>query len=944
MANLAMTPERWQRLQALCLAAQEQPPSARDAFLEGACAGDATLRREVESLLALSVSGFLSAPAVGNLLSQSTGSTWLGRRIGSYEIQSLLGAGGMGEVYRARDTRLQRDVAIKVLPPPFALDPERLARFEREARLLAALNHPNIAIIHGIEEDGDVRALVLELVEGETIAERLRRRGPLPTATVLSIGKQIADALAAAHHKGIIHRDLKPLNLMITPTGVVKVLDFGLAIMRQPTAASSSSMTIAESELLLAMGIALLGTPRYMSPERFEGKLADARSDIWALGCVMYEMMAGRPPFDGATVAALMAAVMSTEPPPLALLPSPQPKALTRAVTKCLAKNPDERWQTARDLSSELKWILEADVTDATKPGRSRAIAWGSVLVVVIVALATLGLYLTRPTREPEHQPTRFSIFPPETTSFRELAVSPDGRHIAFIAEAPDGSTQLWLRDLSDSQLQPVGVDNPSSPFWSPDSQFVGFFTRDKLQKVKLGSHVPEPLASIDSRDFLSRPGGSWSRDGLILYSDDAGVHEVPATGGREIDVLARSKEEAPRWPAWLPDGLHFVFTASFQGGIYLGSLRSPARQRIASARSRAIFVPPNRIVFQSGAELLAQRLDLQTWQPIGSPIRVAEGLAEDRLGHPTYGGASATLAYLAQPLSELVWVDRRGARLGSVTGPGNDWTPVLSPDERKVAFVREGQSSDTTDIFVLDLGTGITSQFTFGPPLSRQPVWSADSSRITFTSKRNGGGIFEKVASGAGNEDQLLPLPAGPVAAFDGFCDRSPNARSILERVGPFRLVIHPLTEGANEIELPGAGSFGCGQFSPDGLFVAYSGRSSIRIASVSSPAQSSVLVQGENLMLPRWRRDGQELFYVNARDAKFMAILVDAHTKRSLAPPVPLFDVPGVRFMPGPQKVAIVPSADELSYAVAKDGQRFIVRRSLRDRGAVPAIVILN
>jgi Tol biopolymer transport system component len=539
-----------------------------------------------------------------------------------------------------------------------------------------------------------------------------------------------------------------------------------------------------------------------------------------------------------------------------------------------------------------------------------------------------------------DQQPTRFSIFPPESTRFRELAVSPDGRHIAFIVEAPDRSTQLWVRNLDDAQLQQVGVESPRSPFWSPDSQVIGFFTVDKLQKVKLGFHVAELIADVHAPTGSSRLGASWRRDGLILYGDDTGLHAVRATGGRPVDVLSRSTEVQPVWPTFLPDGVHFIFTEALQRGIYLGSLHSSSWEQIVGAPSRATFIPPDQLVFQAGTALYAQSLNTQTWKPVGTPIIVAKGLAEDWTSNSLYAGTTTTFAYLARPLTELVWVDRQGARQASVTQLGNDMNPVLSADDHKVAFERpSSDSARGSDIFVVDLGTGVVSQFTFGAA-SQQPVWSVDGSRMTFASVRSGGGIFEKLASGAGREHLLRRYPGDVRPSGFTLCDRSPDGRFLLQKATG-RLYIQPLS-AASAIELSEeySPSVGCGQFSPDGRSVVYSDLRGIEIADVSSPSQPSTLAYGRGLFMPKWRRDGQEVFYISVSDAKVMAVPIDARTKRPAGSPVALFDTPSIHSRP--QEQAFAP--DLITYAVAKDAQRFIIRRTPTDGGAEPATVVMN
>jgi serine/threonine protein kinase len=618
-----MTPERWQEIERVYHAALERSNHDRAAFLVEACGDDDALRLEVESLLAqeAGAAGFMSVPAVVGAQSRQTGWPLNGRQLGAYSIQSPLGIGGMGEVYRARDTKLGRDVAIKVLPAQWLADPERRARFEREARLLASLNHPHIGAIYGVEPAGDVDALVLELVEGTTLAERLTKGKPSLRET-LRIATQIADGLGAAHEKGIVHRDLKPANIKITPAGVVKVLDFGLAkIASDDSAGPDLSQSPTGSIGGTREGL-ILGTAAYMSPEQARGQRVDKRSDIWAFGCVVYEMLTGRLAFDGETASDTIAAILSREPDWTAI-PTAVPADITRLLRRCLQKDANRRLHDIADARIEIdESSNEAGRIDSKPRSRERLLWVG--LVVALAGGAAIGAWSLRRS-EPAAEEVRLEINTPPTFDPISLAISPDGRKLAFVA-TDDGTSRLWVRSIDSGSVRALArTDNASSPFWSPDNRSIGFHSEGQLKRVDLETGSVRALTAVSPM-----LGGTWNKDGTILFNAGTGssLWRVSADGGElvrvtELDQLNRFH----RSPQFLPDGRHFLFyVIGPASGIYVGQLESSeAPRRILEAQA-GVYTASGHLFFVRDGTLLAQALDTTRLELTGSPTAIASG------------------------------------------------------------------------------------------------------------------------------------------------------------------------------------------------------------------------------------------------------------------------------------------------------------------------------
>jgi Tol biopolymer transport system component/predicted Ser/Thr protein kinase len=848
----------------------------------------------------------------------------VGTRLGSYEILAPIGAGGMGEVYRARDTKLKREVALKVLPDSFARDPERMARFQREAEVLASLNHPNIAAIYGVEE----RALVMELVAGETL------KGPLPLDTALNYAKQIAEALEAAHEKGIIHRDLKPANIMITSAGVVKVLDFGLAAVSQSSEPSNpaNSPTLTISPTHAGM---ILGTAGYMSPEQARGKVVDKRADIWAFGVVLNEMLTGKPLFEGETVSDTLAAVLEREPQFDRV-----PAKAQRLLKKCLEKDPKRR---LRDIGDA--WDLLEDAPAKIALSRSRLV-WVLATVAAALALIAAALALVHfREKPPVKEMVRFEIPAPANTTLGDLAVSPDGRKIAFVATAADRKPMLWVRSLDSDEARPLaGTEDAGYPFWSPDSRFIAFWSGEKLKRIEAAGGPA--LTLCDAPTFT---GGVWTSDKRILFGTQGPLQVVLASGGMPTPVttLDHSRNElAHVVPAMLPDGHHFVYwrfsIPPENGGLYVGSLDAKPEQqstkRLLADATPAQYVPsplagsaPGFLLFlrgftllsaAAGSTLMAQPFDPKRLELSGEAIAIAE--------HLTSGSASPTgvLAFRTVELqgnSQLNWYDRKGKVLSTLGEIGEYEELALSPDQTRVAYWRRG------DLWLFEFARGVNTKFTFGN-ISEHPAWSADGSRIAFISIRGSEfGIYQKASNLAGQEELLYQSPESK-----GQANWAPDGRFLMyhapssDRKQQDDLWILPMGGSATDRKplsfLRTEFSEFDGQFSPDGRWVAYvsnqSGRYEIYVlpfdaSNPGSPAPGGLhQVSKDGGDYVHWNGDGKELFYL-APDGYLMSVDVSAA---------------GGAFQTGAPQRLFKSSASSDAWDASADGKRFLI--------AVPAV----
>src|SRR4051812_2219825 len=663
-----------------------------------------------------------------------------GQRLGPYEIVSRIGAGGMGEVYRARDTTLNRDVAIKVLPDLFANDPERLARFRREAQMLAALNHPNIAHIHGFEDAGGVHALVMELVDGEDLAQRLTR-GAIPLDEALPVATQIIEALAAAHEQGIIHRDLKPANIKIRPDGAIKILDFGLAKALDPLASSPAGAALANSPtlttpaMLSGVGV-LLGTASYMSPEQAKGRLVDRRSDVWAFGCVFYEMLTGRPAFDGNSVTEILAAVLKTEPD-WRLLPNDTPASISRLLRRCLQKDLKRRLRDIADASFDIDEIAVPSFpgprADAAGARRRERLAWTlAVAVLALTSLVGIG-WVLRP-KPPPPPMMRLEIATPPTTDLPSLAVSPDGRTIVFAATT-EGGARLWLRPLDATTARPLaGTEDARDPFWSPDSRSIGFFAAGHLKRIDVEGGSAQILADVIG-GALGAGGASWGPDGTILYAPpqtSSGIYRVSSNGGESTAVTPPMNGGFYSLPQFLPDGHHFMYAVVMSNmaesadrrGIFVGRTDGVEVRRLLDVDQA--WYSTGYLVFVRQGVLLAQRFD-----PVRLSLEGRPWTLVDQIVSPSIGARPAVSTSDAGPviyragsgvrLRQFVWFDRAGTELAKVGEPiPNALNPSLSPDGRRVAMHAEFDAN--VDIWLLESGRGLLNRFTTEPTVEAFP------------------------------------------------------------------------------------------------------------------------------------------------------------------------------------------------------------------------------
>ncbi len=874
-----------------------------------------------------------------------------GTTLGPYQIVGALGAGGMGEVYRARDPKLNRDLALKILPELFARDPERLARFKREAQMLASLNHPNIAAIYGFEDSGDIQALVLELVEGPTLAERLEGLGAegkgLAIAEALPIARQICEALEAAHEQGIIHRDLKPANVKVRPDGTVKVLDFGLAKL---TASADRASDMSNSPTMMAsMPGTILGTAAYMSPEQATGKEADRASDVWAFGCVLYEMLTGRRAFQGDSVSEVLANVLKTEPD-WARLPADVPDGLRRVLRRCLQKDQKRRLRDIREVRLEMDEARdEPPVTGHPAPSttqrRQRLLLIAALAVMTIIA----GIALQRAFRTaPTPAEVRLEINTPPTTDPTSLAISPDGRTIVFVA-ASEGRLRLWLRFLDSVAARPLtGTDGAQNPFWSPDSQSVGFFADGKLKRMEIDGGSVQILATAP------RGTGTWSRDGVILFARlGMSIFRVADTGGEPVAVTHVENEQGSHFsPQFLPDGRHFLYWvrgSSDVQGIHVGQLGSTQSRRLLEADPGAMYASSGHLLFVRQGTLLAQAFDPVRLELTGNPFPVAEQVANAQQGSGAGVSVSGagSIAYRAGTGGaerQFVWLDRSGNETGRLGDPVRTTLsqPSLSPDGRRVVLYRN--VSRNTDIWLLETTRGSLTRFTTDVADDVYPVWSPEGGRIVFSSNRKGTpDLYQKSAVAGGSEELLLSTAQNKIAT-----DWSPDGRFVLfnnqDAKGGVDIRALPIDAngrpGMPFTVVETSSDEQGGQFSPDGTWIAYqsdeSGRVEIYVQPFPGPGNKwPVSTNGGSQV--RWRRDGRELFYV-ALDGRLMAVPIRV-ASNAQAPEV---GAPVALFTP-PLGGAVQQADYRHQYMVSSDGRRFLAA-TVQEQATSPITVILN
>jgi eukaryotic-like serine/threonine-protein kinase len=857
-----------------------------------------------------------------------------GKTVGPYQILSAIGAGGMGEVYRARDTRLDRTVAIKVLSAHLVERADSRERFDREARTIAGLNHPHICTLFDVGHQYGTDYLVMEYLEGETLAERLKK-GPLPMEQVLQYAIEISDALDKAHRKGVTHRDLKPGNIVLTKSGT-KLLDFGLAKLQQeakPATPFSELPTIQGGET--AEGT-ILGTLQYMAPEQVEARPVDARTDIFAFGAVVYEMATGKKAFEGRSQASLIAKILEVDPAPIASLQPMTPPALDRLVKKCLAKEPEKRWQAASDVCDELKWIVEqgqgpqAAMTvssGAAKRGIRERLGWLVVAGAILVAVALIMAVLYFRRAPAEMRAVRFTIVPPEKQTLPVIAntprfhsVSPDGSKLVFSAVDFAGHSELWIRDLDSQTAQPlVGTDEAVAPFWSPDSRFVAFSTGSSIKKVPVTGGPTETLAAVSAGG-----GGAWGPDGVILFSSGPGspIFRVPSAGGSAAPVTSvdLAHQEAHAWPCFLPDGKHFLYTTitpSLENrGIYVGSLDSKETKLILKANSSAIYSPPGYLLFNRAGTLLAQPFDADRLELKGDAVPIAEGV-QFSTGNGKAGvaaSANGVLAYRLVPTNnqiKVVWVDRKGTQQPLAAPPHAYRNPRLSPDGQRVAVTIDELGSQE---WLLDIGRGTLTRLTFDGSYNGGMAWTPDGKKITFGSDRSGPrNLFWQLADGSGGVERLTTNEHMQVAS-----SWSPDGQRLaFEQSNPgtgYDIAVFSMGDRKAQIFLQTRFNEIAPQFSPDSRWLAYasdeSGRYEIYVQPYPGPG-GKWQISTEGGTEPVWARNG-ELFYRNGD--KLMVVETNTRSNFSAGNPKVVLEGHYASYQTMP------------SYDVTPDGQRFL------------------
>ena len=869
----------------------------------------------------------------------------VGARLGPYEILAPLGAGGMGDVYRGRDTRLGRTVAIKLLNAELSGDTISRARFEREARSIAALTHPHICTVHDVGDHEGNAFLVMELLDGQTLAARLARtQAGLPLDEALSIATQVAEALAFAHRHHTTHRDIKPANIMLTPTGA-KLLDFGLAQLRGRDEGTGQGPT--QSSLTGPLGV--VGTLAYMSPEQLDGR-ADHRSDIFSFGAVLFEMLTGGKAFAGATSSAVIGAIVQTDPPAVSSLRPHVSASLDRVTRRCLAKDPDARWQSMVDLVDELKWaaghpLSGADTIEAPAGRvRPRSLVVATLGAALIAAL--IGWAPWRPAPIPPSLPeTRTEIVTPATDDPTSFALSPDGRQIVFVAFS-DGTSRLWIRSLATTTAQPLaGTEGAAFPFWSPDSRAIGFFADGALKRLELGGGAPQSLAPA-----RAARGGTWGANGVIVFAPNRSgpLMRVAATGGDAVEVTMPGPQTGRRWPYMLSDGRRFLFLEldTSDPGIYLGALdgRAPTRLTPAPAESAGVFLP-GWLLWVRGSTLVAQRLDIERAELRGDPVTLAEGVAVDDFLRSGVSVASTGLvAYRtgATTRRQLTWFDRSGSARGTVgnADSNNLRDPRVSPDGKRVAVSRTVRGN--MDLWLLEGArmNRVTSDAAF----DQAPVWSPDGARIVFETRGN---LYQTSTRGTGVEEPLVvsdqsKSPSswsadGRFLMYSSLDLSTARDLWVVPMAGADRTPSVFLKTPFNEF---------WGAFSPDGRWVAYqsdvSGSSEIYVRPFVAPgATAGPGLTGNQWQVstaggafPLWRSDGKELYYLNPDGAIMAATVAVAGSMLAPGAPVVLF---GTRILGGRGGSAL-----GRSYDVAPDG-RFLINTVL-DVDAAPITLLMN
>ena len=884
-----------------------------------------------------------------------------GTKLGRYEIRSKLGAGGMGEVYQARDMELGRDVAVKVLPSTFSSDKDRLQRFQQEACAAGALNHPNILSIYDVGKNDDSPYVVSELLEGETLRRRIAG-APLAQRRTIDYALQIAQGLAAAHEKGIIHRDLKPDNIFITNDGRVKILDFGLAKLTQLDG-DQVQTDVPTRRVDTDTGV-VMGTVGYMSPEQLKGRAADQRSDIFSFGAILYEMLSGKRAFHGESAAETMSAILKEDPPELSGTNKTVSPALERLVNHCLEKNPEARFHSARDVAFALETLAGAGPTSAqTMMGvsafpDSRKTPWhlpwiiAGILAIALTITSALLMFSSRQTTS-NAGVVRASIEQPENANFlprSQFAVSPDGSRLVFVARPPGGRQLLWVRPLGAITAQPLaGTDDALYPFWSPDSRYIGFFSQSKLKRIDASGGPAQTLC-----DAPNGRGGTWNREGVIVFAPDnyRPLYRISAAGGSAVAVtkLAESKLQAThRWPWFLPDGRHFLYrsgttsstTQKENNGIYLGSLDSNEQKLILAVDTMPVYAS-GYLLFVRDNTLMAQQFDLKNFQLTGDALPVTERVQVDFVLSRGVFSVSENGVLVSQSGGtvladrELLWYERDGKNPKSLGAPALYAQVDISPNEDRLASGIFDLNAGSPDIWIYDISRDVPLRLTFDPDFDASPIWSPDGSRVVWRSNRKGRyDLYQKVSSGAGNDEILLESEENKDAtswssdgAFIVYTNTTVKGNTqndiwTLPMSGE-RKPVPFLQTGANETSA---------QFSPNGQWVAYvsdeSGTNQVYIAPFPNPV-GKWQVSRSGGTEPRWRGDGKEIFFLSPEN-KLMAAAVNASgSNLQIGNAETLFEIHPAN-PPG------------YHYDVTKNGKRFLVD-SIKEGNFQPLALIIN